>query len=391
MKICTSILGLGKAERETGAAVVDIEFVRHALLLGHSVQVVIPQGREACVAEFFGVRLLNGGTLSSGIWGRVYRLWFVWQQLWRVYRADPQTIFRVNSFFSSLLEIVPLLWLSKGRLRLFIQFHHKDHNRWRNRLAAWVIKQAQVVVCPSDAARSELVELLGYVPSGLLRVHHGVHEKFFVSRSSLAQITTAQITTAQITTAQITTAQITMPVPLRLLFVGHLESRKNPRFLLRLAQALQGIVDFELTIVGSGPELENLQAMCQQQAWAQYVVFAYEVSDEEKLRLYASADLFVFPSLQEGFGLVLCEAMAAGVPVLAFNTSAMPEIVLHGTGFLVAVDDVGAMVGHIQVLAADRAQLHRLSQQASQHARQHFGWAGKVAEVCRALQHVFTK
>lgn len=369
MRICTSILGLGSAERETGAAIVDIEFVRHALLLGHSVNVLVPQGRQACVANFGGVHLISCGVLAVGFFGRIRRLFIVWRRLWLEYRDRPETVFRVNSFFSSLLEVLPLLCLARGRVRLFVQFHHKDHNRWRNALTRWVLRQAQVVVCPSNAACTELQELLGYSPTGLQRVYHGVSEKFFVPRG-LNNPDRAS-------------------TPIRLLFVGHLEIRKNPAFLLRLAQALYGLVSFELKIVGAGPELAGLQAQCSGQPWANSVEFANEVSDAEKLRLYGQADLFVFPSRQEGFGLVLCEAMAAGVPVLAFNTSAMPEIVQPGTGYLVQVDDTAAMAEIVLRLSHDRALLQELSQSAIRHAGTHFHWRQKVADICAHLDIAF--
>jgi glycosyltransferase involved in cell wall biosynthesis len=369
MKFCTSILGLGVAERETGAAIVDIEFVRYALMLGHSVQVLVPQGRQACVEHFAGVQLISSGAMTAGLFGRIRRLFNVWRKLWLVYREQPDTVFRVNSFFSSILEVLPILWLARGRLRLFVQFHHKDHNPLRNTLATWVFRQAQVVSCPSNAASTELVELLGYTPIGLVRVYHGVSEKFFIQRMPKKIKNNSD--------------------PIRLLFVGHLEIRKNPAFLLRLAQALYGLVFFELRIVGAGPELAGLKSQCSGRPWSNSVLFASDVSDVEKLRFYSEADLFVFPSRQEGFGLVLCESMAAGVPVLAFNTSAMPEIVKPSSGFLVPVDDTTAMVDIITHLAHDRALLNELAAGAIMHARTNFHWQQKLTELCSHLEAKF--
>lgn len=368
MKIVTSILGVAREGRETGASVVDAEFVRHALALGHAVHVLVPQGRDACVSGLTGVHLLDGGEWIDGICGRLRRLVCVWRQLLTVYRAEPDAVFRVNSFFSSLLEVAPLLLLARGRLRLFVQFHHKDDNRWRNVFASLVIKKAQVIICPSNAARDEIVGLLGQRRSGLYCVHHGVGERFFIPHFP---------------------ARDDAGSPLRLLFVGHLELRKNPAFLVGLAQALHGVIPFVLTIVGSGPEAARLGEMCEGQPWSSAVVLAGEVTDAEKMCLYTQSDVFVFPSRQEGFGLVLCEAMAAGVPVLAFDTSAMPEIVKPGTGFLVPVDDAGAMVSLLQLLATDRKLLQTMREQTVAHARNHFAWQAKVKEVFKHLESAF--
>ena len=370
LRIYTSIFGTSPGEREAGASVVDSKFIRWASVQGHCVTVVVPKGRDIGVSVGANGSVMFSGTMGAG-WGwHLMRLVRTACLLVNLYRADRQGVFRVNSFFSSLIEIIPLVVYSRGRVRLFVQFHHKDCSRLRNAIVRQVLSWAQVIVCPSDAARQELVELFGYLPVGLHRVHHGVDEKFFIVRP------TPQITAL-------------VPQPLRLLFVGHLERRKNPSVLLELAAALYGRVSFELTIVGKGPELETLNRCCHDQPWASIVSLVGEVSDEKKLEEYAKADLLVFSSKQEGFGLVLCEAMAAGVPVLAFNISAMPEIVQPGTGYLVEVDDVAAMTEVVRSLAHDRVHLSRMSNNAVQHAKSHFSWPHKVAEICGLLESTF--
>lgn len=370
LKIYTSILGTAPGERETGASVVDIQFVHLAVTEGHLVTVVVSKGRDTGLVSGAQHHLLLTTAVGRGSWGRLAQVLRTAQRFVELYQVDRQVVFRVNSFLSSLLEVIPLLVYSRGRARLFIQFHHKDHSRLRNAIARQVLRRAQVIICPSDAARHEVIELLGQAPVGLHRVHHGVEEKFFLSRSTQQH------------------AKLEPP-PLRLLFVGHLEQRKNPSALLDVAAALYGCVQFELTIVGKGPELAALKFRCHDQPWASVVSFLGEVSDAEKLKQYAKADLFVFPSRQEGFGLVLCEAMAAGVPVLAFNTSAMPEIVQPGTGFLVDVNDLLAMVEIITRLARDRGQLEQMRAGAVQHARTHFRWEQKIAEICTLLDSAF--
>jgi hypothetical protein len=156
MNVCTSILGTLPGERETGASVVDLEFVRNALLLGHSIQVIVPPARSQCVWQFPGVEVLNGGVLSNGSLSRLRRFWRVSREILSVHRARPDTVFRVNSFFSSLLEILPVLVMTRGRCRVLVQFHHKDHNWLRNAVAKLIIERAQVVVCPSKSGCTEL-------------------------------------------------------------------------------------------------------------------------------------------------------------------------------------------------------------------------------------------
>lgn len=372
MHIITSISGKKVADRENGASVVDLNFINLAAADGHKVTVIVPEERANGITPNSTIKVIYIGLTIHGPLWQAAKLLRTARELLRLYRSAPEVIFRTNSFFSSLLEVIPLLLLSGGKARLFIQFHHKDHSRLRNLIARPVLRRARVIVCPSHAARQELIEMLGFVPQGLHMVHHGVAEKFFQARS------------------QYTPMQAIVGEPaLRLLFVGHLERRKNPLALLTLAKALYGKVNFEMAIVGTGPEMANLQEIIFGQPWATAVSFLGEVSDEEKLKEYALSDLFVFPSKQEGFGLVLCEAMAAGIPILAFDTSAMPEIVQPGTGYLVPVDDTNAMVTIILKLAHDRLLLQELSKSAIDHARTHFHWQNKVAQICHHLKATF--
>ena len=116
----------------------------------------------------------------------------------------------------------------------------------------------------------------------------------------------------------------------RLLFVGNLKPHKNLRRLLLALQALRdrGNTRLELDIVGQvggfRTELDPLTSSLL--ADSQWIRVHGAVSDETLRSLYASAGALVFPSLYEGFGLPMLEAMAAGCPVISSNTASLPEI-----------------------------------------------------------------
>lgn len=113
-----------------------------------------------------------------------------------------------------------------------------------------------------------------------------------------------------------------------ILYVGNIQPRKN---LVRLVQAYAALVRGEsvphrLVIVGNKawrhlPVLEAVRAF----GLEQRVVFTGYIPEEDVCALYNAADLFVFPSIFEGFGLPIVEAMACGTPVITSNTSSMPE------------------------------------------------------------------
>jgi alpha-1,3-rhamnosyl/mannosyltransferase len=137
------------------------------------------------------------------------------------------------------------------------------------------------------------------------------------------------------------------------LFVGSLQPRKNVGGLLEAYDALPAAVraDRQLVIAGkygwSVPQLEAdllARRMKNECVWVDYV-------DRQSLRaLYSAAGAFVFPSLSEGFGLPILEAMAAGLPVIASDLPALREVA-GGNAKLVRPDDPGAL-SHQMGLAA---------------------------------------
>jgi glycosyltransferase involved in cell wall biosynthesis len=121
------------------------------------------------------------------------------------------------------------------------------------------------------------------------------------------------------------------------LSVARMYPRKRLEDLLRAAVILRGrIPDVQVRIVGEGPAGDDLRRLHAELGLGDTVVLRGEVSRTELSVEYVSADCFCLPTIQEGFGLVFAEAMAAGLPVVACRAAAVPEIVADGrTGVLV--------------------------------------------------------
>jgi glycosyltransferase involved in cell wall biosynthesis len=122
------------------------------------------------------------------------------------------------------------------------------------------------------------------------------------------------------------------------LAVARMYPRKRLDDLLRAARALRlRIPDLRVRIVGSGPESGRLRRLAQHLGLADTVTFLGEIPRQALAVEYAGADCFCLPTVQEGFGIVFTEAMAAGLPVVACRAAAVPEVVEDGrTGFLVS-------------------------------------------------------
>jgi glycosyltransferase involved in cell wall biosynthesis len=132
------------------------------------------------------------------------------------------------------------------------------------------------------------------------------------------------------------------------LYVGRVSSDKRVEVLLGAARLLeQASAGIRFVIAGDGPARELLESEAPSS-----VRFAGEVHGAELARLYASADVFCFPSTTDTFGQVILEAAASGLPVVAAAAGGALELVRHGeTGLLVPPDDADALAASLESLA----------------------------------------
>jgi glycosyltransferase involved in cell wall biosynthesis len=146
-----------------------------------------------------------------------------------------------------------------------------------------------------------------------------------------------------------------------LLSVGVLQPRKNLPRLVRAYNRIADTVPQRLVLVGKeGWAGEELQRAVAASPPGREPVFTGYVADADLPALYAGADLFVYPSLYEGFGLPPLEAMACGTPVLTSTTSSLPEVVGEA-GVTVDPLDEPAIAAALSALLADPARRARMA------------------------------
>ena len=165
------------------------------------------------------------------------------------------------------------------------------------------------------------------------------------------------------------------------LHVGTLQPRKNIPVLI---EAMAQLNDPELKLVlvgGKGWLYDDIFRQVQALGLEERVIFTGYVPDDALPLWYNAAELLLFPSVYEGFGLPVVEAMACGTPVIAANSSSIPEAV--GTaGLLFAPDDVESLVNQMTTVLTDIHLQHKLRQQGLDHA-QTFSWerAGRETAI----------
>ena len=187
------------------------------------------------------------------------------------------------------------------------------------------IRKAQKIIVPSQATKKDLQELFQVADDKIAVIPHGVEERFFSSPVIASGTPRGNPNEIASSSAK---AQTPRNDKKYILFVGTLEPRKN---LGRVIEAYAGLPEeiknsYELWIAGSSgwnfeSIIDNQLSIIDSIKWLGYI------SDDDLPSLYQNASLFVYPSLYEGFGLPVLEAMAAGVPVVTSKGSAMEEII----------------------------------------------------------------
>jgi len=228
--------------------------------------------------------------------------------------------------------------------RPIMAYLRKFHNR------------TQCTMVPTDALRRDL-EALGF--HRLTVVTRGVDTRLFDPRRRSQELRAQWGVAAD---------------DLLVTCVGRLAPEKNLDTLMTAFEAIErGNARARLLVVGDGPLRAELQARCPG------AVFAGQRVGDDLAAHFASADLFLFPSLTETFGNVTTEAMASGLPVVAFDYAAAAQLIRSGdNGVLVPFADVPAFVRSAVELAGDRARRLALGAQARRSACE-LGWDSIVA------------
>ncbi|MDY7042159.1 MAG: glycosyltransferase, partial [Chloroflexota bacterium] len=270
---------------------------------------------------------------------------------------DPLLLWRLGRFLSARRPDIVHTHLIHGDLygtlaaRLagvpyVVSTKHNDDVFRRNRLYAWLSrraarKQDRIIVISDNLARFS-VEVEGLDVDKITRIHYGLDGATFRARVHDVDVGGVR-------------AELRVPIDEPLVgIVARLDQQKGHTYLLRAwPQVIAALPEARLLVVGDGPLRTALQHQARDLGLEGSVIFAGRREDVP--RIMAALDVMTLPSLWEGFGLVLLEAMAVARPIVASRVSAIPEIVADGeTGLLVPPRDAEALAAALIELLRDR-------------------------------------
>jgi len=179
---------------------------------------------------------------------------------------------------------------------------------------------------------------------------------------------------------------------LTILWVGRIEKRKALDFAIDVIHELRAYrINVGMDVVGDGPDLERLRGYSVALGLGDSIRFLGKVAFSDVDKCFSNADLFLFTSVQDTSGNVVLEAMAQGLPVVAFKHQGALEMLRHGGGVLVDVGEsydatVADMANVVKSLTEDKEKLKELRKQGKTVVRKYFTWEAKG----KVLSDVYT-
>lgn len=257
-------------------------------------------------------------------------------------------------------------------------FPGKKMNNWFYRLAYQiairnVTKNARTIIAVSEYTKHDLQKVLK-VPSEKIEViYHGISPDLSVANPTAR-------------TDLMSKLRITRPY---FLYTGVWREHKNITDMIRAFAAFNEATDnqYDMVITGKyNPSYPEIPDTVHELKLEQHMHLVGIVPDEDLAALYRNAIAYVFPSLYEGFGFPPLEAMAAGIPVITSNATAIPEVCGEGNALYFDPRDLNDMKAKMRIIATDASLRQQLIDRGLERVKQ-FKWE----ETARKTLNIYNK
>lgn len=244
-----------------------------------------------------------------------------------------------------------------------------------NRVVPWSVGRANHILADSLSTSRDLQSLWGVAPERITVLYSGVSERF-KPVGDQAMLTAAR-------------QRYGLDEPY-VLAVGTVQPRKNYEMLIRAFRPVAERYPHSLIIVGGKGWLdEDLPREIERQGLHGRVRLAGFVDDADLPAVYAAADLLAFPSLYEGFGLPILEAMACGTPVITSNVSSLPEVASGESAILLSPHDEEAWTAALLRLLGDEGLRRELTAAGLARSAQ-FSWRAAARQLAALYESILS-
>jgi len=358
--------GVGNYIRNLSEAIAEIDTRNDYLVFGN------PQSFQE-----YGLDSRRFDLIDRGVLTRYRGLRLGWEHVLFPLECSLRSV----NLIHAMMFVIPFVDINKAVVtiydmgfHLYPQYHQASKVAYFTRMIERSARRADLILTISQHTKDEICEVLG-VPEQKVRVTHLAHQCTFQRLGDSNKIADVK-----------KRLKITKPY---VLFVGTIEPRKN---VARLLEAFARVKNdrkkaYELVIAGRRGWGCDVDAWIAELGLQGEVILTDVVLQDDLITLYNGCEVFVYPSLYEGFGIPILEAMSCGAPVITSNRSSMAEVAGQAA-LLIDPHSAIELAAALEYLLSDEKTREDYRRQGLARAGQ-FSWHNTARQTVAAYDEVF--
>ena len=290
------------------------------------------------------------------------RVNFVIRSVLTALKSRPSVVFAAHPYFSHITYFISRL----VGARSVVMIHGTDAWYRLSWLRRWALQRVDAVISVSRFTAEQAAQANGFALNKVTVVHNCLDPELPPApplngtHPNLSLLTVARIKEG--------------------------ESKGHDEVIKALPALLNRFPTLKYSIVGDGDGRPKLESLAVKEGVAHAVNFYGTVSEQDLMRHYAEASLFIMPSRGEGFGLAFIEAMALNKPAIGGNSDAAPEVIQDNkTGYVIDPSSTTELVDRVSRLLSDEKLREQMGKSASEHVRARFSYASFKENLLRAV------
>ena len=309
----------------------------------------------------------------------VEKLWWEQVGLLQAARKEEVDLLHCPYFAAPVAQLYPTVVTIHDVIPLVLaDYRRRETSRIYTALVSFTSKKARAIITVSECSRRDIVRTLGIPAHKISVIGNAVHPGYYpINDSWLLAAVRERYNIAH----------------KYVLYFGGFDLRKNVQRIIRSYAALPAALQDEYQLVIAGrlhllghPLYPDPRPLVRELGLGDRIIFTGQIREQDKAPLYSGAAVFVFPSLYEGFGMPVLEAMACGAPVVTSDSSALPEVV-GDAGLLVNPYSQPAITEAMATLLEDPRRRAELGARARARSRD-FSWRQVAEQTVNVYERV---
>lgn len=364
-------------EKKHGMDIVALELIRHLRTCETELEFVVfvKKGSDnKCLSGISGIKIVTLPNAPYPIWEQLILPWAVKKYKVNLLHCTANTapIFVSVPLLVTLHDIIYL----ENKTGSSTSFYQRFGNRYRAWLVPKIVRKAVGIITVSNFEKKNIDAFFKFESNFVRCIYNGVGAHFFRINNQVQLNSSAK--------------KYNLPDQF-VFFIGNTDPKKNVIGVLKAMHLLKQAGNLHFKLVMPDINLQYIQSLLSSikaNELIQHIQILPYVPNQELPVILNQAKVFLYPSLRESFGIPMLEAMKCGVPVIASNTSSMPEVAADAALFINPTDPKSIADAILQLMNNDKLQQQLVHNGLARAA--HFSWKQNAAETIQLYEYVLS-